>query len=129
MAGTVTVTHSKFGVIRRIVADWVADAAAATVPDTVLPNFEGRILELTTNPGAVAPTDNYDVTLIDEEGSDRLQALGANRDTANTETVPIVYSGSTIHPPVGLYEALTLKLAGNAVNSATGRIIIVYAAG
>jgi len=129
MAGTVTVSHSKFGVIRRIVADWVADAAAATVPDTALPVFEGRILELTTNPGAVAPTNLYDVTLIDEEGSDRLQGLGANRATATTETVPVVYSGSTIHPAVGLYETLTLKLAGNAVNSAAGRIIIVYTTG
>lgn len=127
MAGSTTVTHETLGHVRRIIVDFVADAAAATVPDTILPSFEGRIAELTTNPGAVAPTDNYDLTLIDGEGSDRLQGLGANRDTVNTETVPIVYSGSTIHPPVSSGETLTLKLANNAVNSATGRIIIVYA--
>lgn len=126
MAGSTTVTHQTQGHVRRVIVDFVADAAAATVPDTVLPRFEGRIAELTTNPGSTAPTDNYDLTLIDDEGSDRLQGLGANRDTANTETVPIVYAASTIHPPVALGETLTLKLANNAVNSATGRIIIVY---
>lgn len=126
MAGTTTTTHQKVGHVRRILVDFVADAANGSVPDTVLPSFEGRIAELTTNPGAVAPTDNYDLTLIDDEGSDRLQGLGANRDTANTETVPVVYASSTIHPPVGFAETLTLKLANNSVNSATGRIILVY---
>lgn len=126
MAGTTTTTHQKVGHVRRVIVDFVADAADGSVPDTILPAFEGRIAELTTNPGAVAPTDNYDLTLIDDEGSDRLQGLGANRDTANTETVPIVYAASTIHPPVSLSESLTLKLANNAVHSATGRVIVVY---
>lgn len=126
MAGTTTVTHSKFGIVRRVVVDFVADASDGSVPDTLLPGFEGRLMELTTNPGAVAPTDNYDLTLIDDEGNDRLQGLGANRDTVNTESVPLVYAGSTIHPPVGLYESLTLKLANNSVHSATGRVILVY---
>ncbi len=125
MAGSTTTTHETLGHVHRVIVDWVADAADATVPDTVLPRFEGRIAELTTNPGATAPTDNYDLTLIDDEGSDRLQGLGANRDTSNTETVPVVYSGSTIHPPVALGETLTLKLANNAVNSATGRVILL----
>jgi hypothetical protein len=108
------------------VVDWTADAADATVPDTVLPAIDGRLAEVTTNPGAVAPTDNYNVLLIDGEGADRLQGLGMNRDTANTETAPVVYSGSAVHPPAGSWEALTLKIAGNAVNSATGRVILVY---
>lgn len=129
MAGSTTVTHYTHGFVRRVVVDWVGDAADGTVPDTLLPSFEGRLAELTTNPGAVAPTDNYDLTLIDDEGADRLQGLGANRDTANTESLPVVYAGSTVHPPVGTYEGLTLKLANNAVHSATGRVILVYTLG
>ena len=126
MAGSTTLTHYTIGHVRRIVVDWVADAADATVPDTLLPTIEGRLFELTTNPGGTAPTDNYDITLIDAEGIDRLQGVGANRDTANTESAIPVYSGSTIHPVVSKTDALTLKIAGNAVNSALGRVILMY---
>ena len=126
MAGSTTVSHFAIGRVRRIQVDWVADAAAATVPDTVLPSLEGTLFVLTTNPGAVAPTDNYDLTLIDDEGADRLQGLGANRDTANTESVPLVYGTGAIPPVVDGDEVLTLKWAGNAVNSATGRVILYY---
>lgn len=127
MAGTVTLTHYAVGRIRRIQVDWVADAAAATVPATALPLFEGRILALATNPGAVAPTDNYDITLVDAEGADRLQGVGNNRDTANTEAVPVVYAATAIPPVVDGDEVLTFTLANNAVNSALGRAVIYYA--
>ena len=126
MAGSTTVTHYTLGHVRKVVVDWVADAAAATVPDTILPRFEGRLAELFTNPGATAPTNLYDITLEDAEAFDRLQGLGANRATATSEVAVLVYSGSTIHPPVSLSDVLTLKIAGNAVNSATGRIILTY---
>lgn len=126
MAGSTTVTHYTIGHVRKVVVDWVADAAAGTIPDTVLPVLEGRLMELTTNPGAVAPTDNYDITLEDGEGVDRLQGVGVNRDTANTETAIPVYSGSTVHPVVSRSDVLTLKIANNSVNSATGRIILLY---
>jgi hypothetical protein len=122
----VTVTHATVGHVRRIVVDWTADSGDGSVTATVLPAFEGRIAELTTNPGAVAPTDNYDITLVDAEGIDRLQGLGIDRDTANTEYRPIVYSGSTIHPPVCQADVLTLTIANNIVHSATGRIILLY---
>lgn len=126
MAGTVTVTHYAVGLIRRIQVDWVADAADGSVPATALPSFEGRLLTLTTNPGATAPTDNYDITLVDAEGADRLQGVGANRDTANTEQVPVVYSGSAIPPVVDGDEVLTFTLANNSVNSALGRALLYY---
>lgn len=126
MAGSTTVTHYAQGPVRRVQVDWIGDAGDGSVPDTILPPIEGRLAELVTNPGAVAPTDNYDITLIDGEGADRLQGLGANRDTANTEPAPIVYAGSTVHPPVSSDETLTLKIANNSVVSATGRILLTY---
>lgn len=126
MAGSTTVTHYTLGHVRKIVVDFVADAATGAIPATVLPVFEGRLLELTTNPGAVAPTDNYDITLLDAESIDRLQGVGANRDTANTESAVPVYSGSTIHPYISRSDVLTLTFAGNSVNSATGRVILLY---
>lgn len=83
-------------------------------------------MELTTNPGTPAPTDNYDITLTDAESVDRLQGVGANRDTATTETAIPVYSGSTVHPIVSRSDVLTLAIANNAVNSAQGRVILLY---
>lgn len=127
MPGTVTTTHRALGgQVRRLIFAVTADAAAASVPDTVLPSIEGRLLALVTNPGATAPTDNYDITLEDADGADRLQGVGANRDTANTEQAPIVYTGTSIHPPVDADETLTLKIANNAVNSALIGITIFY---
>lgn len=126
MAGTVTITHYELGAVRRIQVDWVADAADATVPATALPKFEGRLLALVTNPGATAPTDNYDITLVSGIGDDRLQGVGANRDTANTESAPVVYSGSTVHPWVDGDETMTFTLANNAVNSALGTAVLFY---
>jgi hypothetical protein len=32
--------------------------------------ISGEILRITTNPGATAPTDNYDVVILDEDGFD-----------------------------------------------------------
>lgn len=126
MAGTVTLTHYALGAVRRIQADCVGDAADGTIPATVLPSFEGRLLAITTNPGATQPTDNYDITLVDDEGADRLQGVAANRDTANTESAPVVFSGSTVHPWVDGDETMTLTFANTSVNDAIVKVILYY---
>ncbi|HAM59546.1 MAG TPA: hypothetical protein DCQ64_30710 [Candidatus Rokubacteria bacterium] len=128
MAGTVTIVHNRNGAIGRIVATCTGDASDGTFPATALPPFSGRILALRTNPGATAPTDNYDITLVDDDAVDRLQGVGANRATATSQEAAVVYLGTAIHPPVAFDETLTLTLAGNSVNSAIIVIAIVYAA-
>lgn len=126
MAGSTTLVHSQLGYVRKITVDFVADAANGSIPAVVLPPIDGRLMELTTNPGAVAPQANYDITLVDAEGIDRLQGVGLNRHTANTESAIPVYAGSTIHPVVSRADSLTLTIANNNVNSATGRVILYY---
>lgn len=128
--GTVTQTHSRVGNIRKVVFAVTADAAAATVPATAISvPIEGRLIQLITDPGATAPTDNYDITLVDGNGLDALQGVGANRDTANTEAAAVVFSGTSINPVVDETDTLTLTIANNAVNSATITITLVYALG
>lgn len=127
MAGsshTLTSTHD-IGGLRRIVTDWTADDTDASIP-TLAIGFQGRIVRLITDPGSTAPTSNYDITLVDGNGVDQLQGGGANRHTSNTEEVLIVYSGTNIHPVVWDQQPLTVTLANNAVNSATGTITIDY---
>lgn len=129
MAGTVAITHASLGHVRKVFAACTADAADGSFPATAIPSFEGRLLAIVTNPGAVAPQDNYDVTLVNQHGYDVLQGLGANRDTTNTEQVPILYLGTSTHPAVAYSDVLTLTIAGNNVNSAITQIELYYALG
>ena len=119
MAGTVTQSHESIGPVGVVTLTVTADAADGSVPNTALSvKLSGLLLALETNPGATAPTLNYDITLEDAEGHDVLQGVGANRHNTNTEKVAAVYSGTTIHPPVAMSDTLTFKLAGNSINSA-----------
>lgn len=126
MAGSISYTHEKQGAIRVVRVTWTGDPADGTVPSLVLPAFGGRLLALETNPGATAPTTLYDIAITDQHGHDVLQTVGANRSATATEKVAVVYSGTTIHPPVALGDTLTLALTGNSVNSATGAIALYY---
>ena len=68
MAGTVTLAHHEIGHIRKVVATCVGDSANGSIPATALPPIEGRLMHLVTNPGTPAPTANYDITLVDQNG-------------------------------------------------------------
>lgn len=130
MAGTCVLdAHNKLGSIRSLVYTCTADAAAATYPDTVLPKIEGRLLALVTNPGAVQPTDNYDIVINDQHGHDVLEGVGANRDTLNTEKALVVYSGTGTHPCVDEADTLTMSISNNAVNSAVTVVQLYYELG
>jgi hypothetical protein len=114
---------------RRIILTWTADAAAATVPNysftaTDLAFCSGyNLYMIVTDPGATAPTDNYDITILDQYAVDVSGGELANRDTANTEqVVPAVGAGVGGRTLDG--GAMTVTVSGNAVNSATGRIIL-----
>ncbi|MGE0363365.1 MAG: hypothetical protein AB7R67_21815 [Vicinamibacterales bacterium] len=129
-AGTVTQTHYRTGNVRKVVFAVTGDAANGTVPATAISvPLEGRLIQLITDPGATGPTDNYDITIVDGNGLDVLQGAGANRDTANTEAVAIVFSGTSVHPVVDETDTLTLTIANTSVNSATITITLVYALG
>lgn len=118
MAGTLTFEHYEIGNVRRIKFTATGDASDGSIPATALPPFEGRLIGLHTNPGSPAPTANYDITLIDGDGIDRLQGVGANRSTSTSEQVPIVYSSTSVNPPVSVDETLTLTFANNSQTSA-----------
>ena len=129
-AGTVTQTHYTIGNIRKIVFTCTADASDGSFPSTALTaKIEGRLIALETDPGSTAPTDNYDIAITNGAGADVLQGLGANRDTANTETAQIVVSGTSLRPTVDESETLTLAITNNSVNSATIVITLYYALG
>lgn len=129
MAGTITVAEHELGTIKKLVITCTADAADGSFPDTVLPAIEGRLLHLETNPGATAPTTLYDITLVNQNGIDVLQGVGANRHTTNSERANIVYAGTIDHPYVTHSDVLTLNIDNNLVNSAIIVMELVYQPG
>lgn len=102
MAGTVTTVEYKSKPVKKIKWTWTASAGGAA-DGTTTNGFYGQVLAMVTIPdGTTAPTDNYDITIADGDGFDVMQGVGANRDTANTETaVPTtdspVYGQLTLH--------------------------------
>ncbi len=82
----------------------------------------GFVVLVLTNPGATAPTAEYDLTITDEEGCDILGEEGANRSATVTEQViPAIGSG---FGPRFVNSKLTLNLSNNSVDSANGTVLV-----
>jgi hypothetical protein len=127
MAGTVTQTlwMSPDRKTARLTISWLASADDGSVPvtsitSTLITKLLGMKLKMMkTNPGTVAPTDAYNITLIDADGLDVLGGAGATRDGANSEICIPVISGIASEIPI-TDEVLSFTLTGNSVNSAVG---------
>lgn len=108
--------------IKKVKFAWTSENGggdAGKASKTTVNAYTGEIIRLVTIPGAggVAPTDDYDVTITDEDGTDVLIGAGANRDTANTEQVLASSLGCVA------YDKLTLNIQ-NAGNAKQGTAII-----
>lgn len=87
MAGTVTITEVSHTSVKKVTFAWTSSAGGAA-DGTTTKVFDGRIIGFATIPDSgTAPTDNYDLTILDADGHDVLLGQGANRDTATTEYV------------------------------------------
>lgn len=129
-----TFTYDDEGAIRKVIADWVSDDATGAVSGTTK-KITGTLIKGVTDPGATAPTDNYDIALTDEESVDVLAACQSdltNRDTANSEQVYFLVKDAagtplaqSLHPVV--CDKLTVAVT-NAGNSKTGQLVLYYRA-
>jgi hypothetical protein len=116
--GTVTITEETFGSLKKIAWAWTSDAAGVVSGTLTTGAYNGVLERLVTVPsGAAAPTDNYDVTVLDEDGTDVLMGAGADRDTANTEQVLASSLGAVAN------DRLELRVA-NAGNSKGGTVYL-----
>ena len=125
-AGTVTsFSDTKIGDtgLRLFQVSYTTHATAGTFTCATDRDITGWIVIVETDPGATAPTDNYDITLVNGNSRDVMGGALANRDTANTEAVlPTISSIST---PVFNEGPLTITVT-NAGNSKTAEILIYY---
>ena len=125
------------GSVKKILIDWTSDDTTGAVSGTTR-KISGQLLKVITDPGAAAPTANYDITITDGEGVDVLSGLGgtggsppslANRHTSNTEVVHLVSENAATDFAAGtqpfVCDVLTVAVT-NAGNSKNGQIIIYY---
>jgi hypothetical protein len=116
---TMSFEYTSFGGYGRVRCTWTSDAAGAASGTTNA--IIGELIKGVTNPdGTDAPTDNYDITLADEDGLNILAGCSddlADRDTANTESILfLITDGSApiaMHPVVAGAITVTVAAAGD----------------
>lgn len=110
MAGTVVIQEETHGTIKKIKFAWTCTAGGLADLQTSKA-YSGKILGLTTVPdGVLAPDDDYNVTLLDEDGVDVLMDGGLLRDTADTEHVLSAALGAVANDKLHLH----ITAGGNA---------------
>ena len=107
-----TFSETRHGSVKKIRASWTSGTVGegGTASATTSFPYDGKIIGLTTDPGATAPTDDYDLVVTDAEGDDVLLGAGANRDTANTEHV----AGTSLAGVAGSKLTFSITNAGDA---------------
>lgn len=100
---------------------WTADASGNVTSSNIAScNVNGHVLFVVTKPGSTAPTDNYDLTIVDADGVDIMGGELANRDTVNSEqAMPKMGSSYGKRFVKG---GLILTVSNNAVASASGDV-------
>lgn len=106
--------------VKLITFAWTSDdATGAVTSDFTANRYNGQVVRIFTIPDAVAaPTDNYDVTLLNDDGIDMANAGLADRDEATTQVISAAASTN--------YLADTkLKIAvTNAGNAKKGQVLV-----
>ncbi len=126
-AGTVQQSLSRLGTTDNwvLVFRWTGDSVTGTVPVTAaqLANCcQGYfITQAVTQPGSVAPTAGYTITIKDSSGYDLL----GGAVTSLSSSVSQSFSAGANSPP--LNGTFNLTIAGNSVASATGAVYVYIA--
>lgn len=113
MAGTVTAVEEKITSLAQITLTWVSDASGDVSGTATTGSYTGQIVGYVCVPdgGGTQPTDQFDVTVLDENSLDVLHGNGANQsNAANT----YVDSSNGLGNVVGSTLTLTIANAGNA---------------
>lgn len=125
-----TVTRSDGGVagssrLTRFRCSWTTDSASGTF-DLQTP---GYIICVDTDPGTVAPTDNYDIAITNDLGIDLCGTSTLNRDTTTAERVRPLDANSltSIEPAMGTI-TVAVTNAGASAGDGTANIIDIYVA-
>jgi len=128
MALTYSEGSAKHGIVS-VRWTWTSSAAGAATATTA--RISGELIKAVTDPGAAAPTANYDITVKDSDAVNVLTACSddlVDRHTSNTEEVyffvkDVATAEQSVHPVVD--SALTLAVA-NAGAAKTGTLVLYF---
>ena len=99
--------------LTKVAVSWTSDASGNA---TEVIELNGWLIKCVTNPGASAPTANYDITLIDADGIDAAESLLINRHTTNSESVYLLATGAPVPVLVQGSYTFTVANAGDTKN-------------
>ena len=119
MAGTVVVTEEVGGGLQRVKFAFTTSSSTGAADGATTRAITGVIERavIVPNTSTTQPTDQWDVTITDEDGVDVLQGYGANLSNAHTTVITGELLGACAH------DLLTLGVT-NAGNSKTGLVIL-----
>jgi hypothetical protein len=125
-ATTVVNTSLAQGIYKCTFTCGTDSAGSATYAAKATPfNIDGWVMYVITNPGSTGPTDDYDITLTDDDGVDIMGGALLNRDITNSEqAAPLIATGYYRDRYVS--GPLTLTITNNSVNNATTVVTIYY---
>ncbi len=124
-AGTVTQTLTYTHNFYALTYSWTSDASGNADKESTWP-IGGYICKVITNPGATAPTDNYDITLTNSDGVDVVHGELANRDTSTSEEiVPVPGDNVTVYGCSAVSGTITLNVS-NAGDSKIGTVTVLF---
>lgn len=105
--------------LRLVSGAWTSDDATGAVSEAYSGVANGFVCLVVTDPGATAPTDDYDITITDSDGVDIMGGTLANRDaTATEQAVPQIGNAYGCRFVAG---AFTVNIT-NAGNSKVGTV-------
>jgi len=116
-SASMTVTNQTTVYPKHITFEWVCEEDGEVSGDESAV-ISGIPIAFVTYPSATAPTANYDLTLVDENGNDILCGTGANRASAADELVV----GDSLAP----FSNTTLELKALNAGSYKGGTAILY---
>ena len=123
--GTTTITHVEpaqggmAGQVRAVNIVWTCATGAATWEYDAL-GLYGTIVGIFAKPGATGTTDNSDLAIY-HTGTTGANVLGTNGDNIIDNTTHNMVTITVPVPVCGYYD---LVISNNAVNDATGTIIL-----
>jgi hypothetical protein len=120
MAGSaMTFAYDTVGPIKKITVSWTSDSVTGAVSGTTA-TVRGYLLAGITDPGAAAPTADYDIVLTDSEGANILADCDddlIDRHTTNSEHIDFVVATATgARPAVVSKITVAVTAAGNSKN-------------
>ena len=123
-------TYDEIGPVHVIIGTWTSDGSGDASDTTK--KIVGELIKGVTNPGSAAPTDDYDITVSDEDSFNVLTSTDddlLNRDTSNTEEVYFFekdHAGTPLAQPVRPVVADKLTIAVANAGSAKNGVLKLY---